>query len=156
MLFRSLGRPEEGKTFYHGHTYTGNALGAAVALANLELLERSKLLDALPEKIALLGKHLDRIAGLPWVGDVRQKGLLAGIELVADRATKQPFPAHLRLGHAVCKRAREHGALLRPLGDVIVLMPPLAIEPELLDRLGEIVHDCIREVRQEVSHGLAS
>jgi adenosylmethionine-8-amino-7-oxononanoate aminotransferase len=150
-----LGRPEEGKTFYHGHTYTGNALGAAVALANLELLQRSKLLAALPEKTALLRKHLDRIAGLPWVGDVRHKGLLAGIELVADRATKRPFPAHLRLGHAVCKRARKHGAILRPLGDVIVLMPPLAIEPDLLERLGEIVHDCIREVCQEVSRELA-
>jgi adenosylmethionine-8-amino-7-oxononanoate aminotransferase len=151
-----LGRPEEGKTFYHGHTYTGNALGAAVALANLELLERSKLLAALPAKSARLRQHLDRIAGLPWVGDVRHKGLLAGIELVADRATKRPFPAPLRLGHAVCKRARRHGAILRPLGDVIVLMPPLAIEPDLLDRLGAIVSDSIREVCQEVSHELAS
>jgi adenosylmethionine-8-amino-7-oxononanoate aminotransferase len=82
--------------------------------------------------------------------------LLAGIELVADRPTKQPFPAHLRLGHAVCKRARAHGAILRPLGDVIVLMPPLAIEPDLLDRLGVIVHDSIRDVCQEVSHDRAS
>src|SRR5262249_1767905 len=146
-----LGRPEEGRTFYHGHTYTGNPLAAAVALANLDLIEDSELLAQLPAKIARLRFHLDRMAALPYVGDVRQQGLMAGIELVEDKSTKRPFPAHLRLGHAVCKRAREHGALLRPLGDVIVLMPPLAIEPELLDRLGEIVHDCIREVRQEVS-----
>jgi adenosylmethionine-8-amino-7-oxononanoate aminotransferase len=145
-----LGRPEEGRTFYHGHTYTGNPLGAAVALASLELLEQGKLLATLPEKSALLRRHLDRIAALPWVGDVRHKGLLAGIELVADRATKRPFPAQLRMGHAVCKRARAHGALLRPLGDVLVVMPPLAIEPALLDRLGDIVHDSIREVCQEV------
>ena len=71
---------------------------------------------------------------------------MAGIELVADRPTKQPFPPAARIGHAVCKRARAHGALLRPLGDVIVVMPPLVIDLPLLDRLGEIVHDSIREV----------
>ncbi|MBI1916150.1 MAG: adenosylmethionine--8-amino-7-oxononanoate transaminase [Planctomycetes bacterium] len=141
-----LGRPEENRTFFHGHTYTGNPLGAAVALATLERMEHCGVLAGVAERAALLRRHLDRIAELPCVGDVRQKGLMAGIELVADRGTKQPFPAAARTGHAVCKLARAHGALLRPLGDVVVVMPPLAIDLSLLDRLGEIVHDSFREV----------
>jgi adenosylmethionine-8-amino-7-oxononanoate aminotransferase len=140
-----LGRPEEGRTFFHGHTYTGNPLGAAVALASLELLESNKVLAALPPRIDLLRRHLERIAALPHVGDVRQKGLMAGIELIADRTSKRPFPPAARMGAAVCQRARDHGAILRPLGDVIVLMPPLAIDLDLLDRLGQIVCDSIHE-----------
>src|SRR5262249_40291705 len=81
-----LGRPEEGRTFYHGHTYTGNPLGAAVALANLDLLESSGVLNELPAKSARLGAHVERIARLAAVGDVRQQGLMAGIELVRDKA----------------------------------------------------------------------
>jgi adenosylmethionine-8-amino-7-oxononanoate aminotransferase len=139
------GRPEEGKTFYHGHTYTGNPLGAAVALGSLELFENTHLLAGLPERINRLRRHLACIADLPCVGDVRQKGLMAGVELVADKATKTPFAARLRLGHAVCRQARAYGALLRPLGDVIVIMPPLAIDLPLLDRLCEIVYQSIQE-----------
>ncbi len=146
-----LGRQEDRRTFYHGHTYSGNPLGAAVALANLDLFESSGLLDALPEKVERLQRHLRRIAELPQVGDIRQKGLLAGIELVANRATKEPFAAHLQIGMAVCRRARSHGALLRPLGDTIVLMPPLAIDLALLDRLAEIVHRSIRDICEQVS-----
>jgi adenosylmethionine-8-amino-7-oxononanoate aminotransferase len=138
-----LGRPEEMRTFFHGHTYTGNPLGAAVALANLELLEKEQVLAGLPSKIDLLRRHLERIRALPHVGDVRQLGLMAGIELVADRASKEPFPAGAQMGAAVCARARAHGAVIRPLGDVVVLMPPLAIDVPLLDRLCRIVHDCI-------------
>jgi adenosylmethionine-8-amino-7-oxononanoate aminotransferase len=140
-----LGRPEEGRTFYHGHTYTGNPLGAAVALASLDLFERRQVLAELPAKVALLRRWLDRIAALPHVGDVRHKGLMAGIELVADKATKQPFPPALRAGEAVCRQARALGALLRPLGDVVVVMPPLAIDAEELERLGRIVYNAIED-----------
>jgi adenosylmethionine-8-amino-7-oxononanoate aminotransferase len=140
-----LGRPEEGRTFFHGHTYTGNPLGAAVALASLELMESNRVLAEMPPRVECLRRHLERIAALPHVGDVRRKGLMAGIELVADRASKRPFPPAARVGAAVCSRAREHGAILRPLGDVVVLMPPLAIDLPLLDRLGQIVYDSIRE-----------
>ena len=101
-----LGRPEENRTFYHGHTYTGNPLGAAVALANLELLESKRVLAEMPSRIELLHKHLERIRSLPHVGDVRQKGLMAGIELVADKASKQSFPPQDRMGNAVCAGAR--------------------------------------------------
>ncbi len=149
-----LGRPEENRTFFHGHTYTGNPLGAAVALASLELMQERNTLAEVRAKAAVLRRSLDRIAELPHVGDVRQKGLMAGVELVADRATKAPFPPRLRTGHAVCRRARAHGAILRPLGDVVILMPPPGIEPELLERLGRIVYDSIREavpVREQLS-----
>jgi adenosylmethionine-8-amino-7-oxononanoate aminotransferase len=130
-----LGRPDEGKTFFHGHTYTGNPLGAAVALASLELFDRHQLLDRLPEKERLFRKHLDLWSDLPWVGDVRQRGLMAGVELVVDRATKRPFSFTERRGAAVCSRARDLGLFLRPLGDTLVLMPPLAISLDELELL---------------------
>jgi adenosylmethionine---8-amino-7-oxononanoate aminotransferase len=139
-----LGRAEEGRTFYHGHTYTGNPLGAAVALANLELLQNAGTLEALPAKIDRLRSHLERMAQLPHVGDIRQRGLMAGIELVEDRATKQRFPAERRMGAQVCQAARAQGVLLRPLGDVIVVMPPLAIDISLLDRLCEVLYNCVK------------
>src|SRR5262249_32358391 len=98
-----VGPPEAGRAFYHGHTYTGNPLGAPVALANLRLLEESGVMTALPDKIARLRAGLERIASLSCVGDVRQCGLIAGIELVADRATKTPFPTEKRMGARVCR-----------------------------------------------------
>jgi len=150
-----LGRPDEGKTFYHGHTYTGNPLGAAVALANLDLLvgadslrgKTGGLLATLPPKIDRLSQHLRRMADLPHVGDVRQQGLMAGIELVNDKQSKTPFPPERRLGAAVCRAARDQGVFLRPLGDVIVLVPPLAIEDSLLDRLCSVVYNCLAGIQ---------
>jgi adenosylmethionine-8-amino-7-oxononanoate aminotransferase len=140
-----LGRPEEGRTFYHGHTYTGNPLGAAVALANLDLLAGG-VLDALPGRIERLRWHLERLAELPHVGEVRQRGFLAGVELVEDRATRRPFPLAFRAGARVCRRAREGGVLVRPLGDVVVVMPPLSIPLPLLDRLGNVLYDCVKNL----------
>ena len=140
-----LGRPEEGRTFYHGHTFTGNPLGAAVALASLDLLETA-VLPALPEKEERLRHHLARVAELPCVGEVRQRGLMAGVELVRDRTTKERFPAAERVGYRVCRRMREQGVLLRPLGDTVVVMPPLAIEISLLDRIGEVLYDVLRSL----------
>jgi adenosylmethionine-8-amino-7-oxononanoate aminotransferase len=141
-----LGRPQEGRTFYHGHTYTGNPLGTAVALASIDLMESRQLLDALPEKAERLASHLARMRELPCVGDVRRRGLMAGIELVLDKPTKQPFPPERRIGWQVCRAAREQGVLLRPLGDVIVVMPPLAIDLALLDRLCTVLYNCIAGV----------
>jgi adenosylmethionine-8-amino-7-oxononanoate aminotransferase len=138
-----LGRPEEGKTFFHGHTYTGNPLGAAVALANLDLFEQSRTLEALPAKNERLREHLRQMASLPCVGDVRQQGLMAGIELVQDKASKRPFPAAQRIGAQVCQAARDQRVLLRPLGDVVVLMPPLAIDLSLLDRLCTVLYNVL-------------
>jgi adenosylmethionine-8-amino-7-oxononanoate aminotransferase len=140
-----LGRPEEGRTFFHGHTYTGNPLGSAVALANLDLLNNESFWNDLPAKIKRLSRHLRRMAELPCVGDVRQRGLMAGIELVEDRTGKRPFPPATRMGARVCRLARQRGVLLRPLGDVVVVMPPLAIDDSLMDQLCGVLYDCIRE-----------
>ena len=106
-----LGPPEAGRTFYHGHTYTGNPLGAAVALANLDLLESPSGLPALPEKIERLRSHLDRLRNFAIVGDIRQKGLLAAIELVRDRATKERFLATERIGARFCRPGARAGSI---------------------------------------------
>jgi adenosylmethionine-8-amino-7-oxononanoate aminotransferase len=143
-----LGRPEEGRTFYHGHTYTGNQLGCAAALANLGLLVEGGVLTSVPEKIERLRWHLERMADLPCVGEVRQQGLMAGIELVRDRAAKTPYPPARRVGAEVCRTARERGVLLRPLGDVVVVMPPLAIDLSLLDRLCGVLYNCLSDLSE--------
>jgi adenosylmethionine---8-amino-7-oxononanoate aminotransferase len=130
-----LGTYAEGKTFYHGHTYGGNPLGAAAALANLDVFDDEQTLINLQPKIAKLAEHLERIARLPHVGNVRQRGLIAGIELVRDKASKEPYPWTEKRGQRVCDFARSEGALLRPLGNVIVIMPPLAITLDELDRI---------------------
>jgi len=143
QIFQAFLRPEH--TFFHGHTYTGNQLGCAVALANLELMPMR--LKQLPVLIQRTHEHLQRIASLPHVGDIRQRGLMVGIELVADRATKQPFAPERRLGAMVCRAARQRGVLIRPLGDVVVVMPPLAIDMATLDRLMQVVYEVIAEVK---------
>jgi adenosylmethionine-8-amino-7-oxononanoate aminotransferase len=130
-----LGRYEESKTFFHGHTYGGNPLGAAVALATLEVFEEEQTLKKLSPKIARLKEHLARIAQHPHVGDVRQRGLIAGIELVKSRETKEPYPWAEKRGIRVCRHALTEGVWLRPLGNVVVIMPPLAISLEELDRI---------------------
>ena len=140
-----LGRYAESKQFYHGHTYGGNPLGAAAALASLDVFEEERVLAGLPVKIARLGEHLARISRHPHVGDCRQRGLIAGIELVLDRATQTPYPWAERRGQKVCDRARELGVLLRPLGNVVVLMPPLAATLEDIDRLAIAVEQGISE-----------
>jgi len=139
-----LGDPWEGKTFYHGHTYTGNPLACAAANASLDLFEQNDLVNEVAKKSGQLAELLDDLHELPHVGDVRQKGLMVGIELVKNRKTKEPFDSKRRLGAEVCFNLRKQGILLRPLGDVIVLMPPLAMGMEDVKRIvdavrGEIV-----------------
>jgi adenosylmethionine-8-amino-7-oxononanoate aminotransferase len=133
-----LGEYEEFKTFFHGHTYTGNPLAAAVGLASLDIFVQDRVLEGLPAKIEQLGGRLQKMAAHPHVGDIRQRGLMVGLELVAHKGSREPFPPARRTGHRVILAARQLGAILRPLGDVIVLMPPLCITPEELDRLGDI------------------
>ncbi len=146
-IFNSfLGELEERKTFYHGHSYTGNPLACAAALANLKIFEKDKTLETLPHKIELLMEELSEIAKLEHVGDVRQKGMIAGVELVKDKKTKEPFPWKEQTGWKVVKAARKHGVWLRPLGDVIVIMPPLVISMENLERLLQVIKLCIIEI----------
>jgi adenosylmethionine-8-amino-7-oxononanoate transaminase len=133
----------EHKTFYHGHTYTGNALGCAAALASLELFEENKVLESLPAKISLIDEVFEELAGHDYVGDVRYRGLMAGIELVQDKTTKKSFPSAKQIGAKLCFAMRPKGVMLRPLGDVIVVMPPIAIDIELLEKLLRIIKDSI-------------
>jgi adenosylmethionine---8-amino-7-oxononanoate aminotransferase len=131
-----LGEFEEFRTFFHGHTYTGNPLACAAALATLEIFEHERTLEQLEPKMALLTELLEPLEDHPKVAEVRQRGFMVGIEL-AD------FPLPLRMGHRVTLEARRRGAIVRPLGDVIVLMPPLAITHEDLTRLVDITVEAI-------------
>jgi len=130
-----LGTYAQQKTFFHGHSYTGNPLGCAAALASLALFRRERTLARLRPKIAIFTRELARVRRLAHVGDVRQRGLMAGIELVADRRTRAPYPWEAKIGVRVCQEVRRHGILLRPLGNVIVLLPPLSITVAQLRRL---------------------
>ena len=137
----------ERKIFYHGHTYTGNQLGCAAALASLGIFEREDVLGRVRQNAARFASRLDEMLGThPHVGDIRMKGLFGGIELVKDRATREAYPYESRTGHRVCLAARERGMFLRPLGDVIVLVPPLSSPPEELDALAVAVTRSVDEV----------
>ncbi len=140
-----LGDYTDGKTFFHGHTYGGNPLGAAAALASLDVFAEERTLEQLRAKIARLAEHLDRLRRLPHIGVVSQCGLIAGIELMQDVAAGVPYPWTEKRGIRVCDAAREMGVLLRPLGNVIVIMPPLAIKLDELDRICTAVEHGIRK-----------
>ncbi|WAH44720.1 adenosylmethionine--8-amino-7-oxononanoate transaminase [Alicyclobacillus fastidiosus] len=139
---------EEFKTLYHGHSYTGNQLGCAVALANLKLFEQSDLVAEVERKAAKLHHYLEPIRSLAHVGDVRQSGLMVGVELVQDKVTKDPFPLQERIGSRVARRCRDLGMLVRPLTDVMVFMPPLAAKLEDLKEMTAILHQAIAEVTE--------
>ena len=143
-----LGHAHDGKTFYHGHTYGGNPLGAAVALASLRVFEEERTLENLRPKIARLAERLEEFRSLSHVGDIRRRGLIAGVELVADRATKASYPSAEQIGSRVCRLARELGLLVRPLGDVLVIMPPLSISTRQLDEMLDILIRCTRDVTE--------
>ena len=142
-----LGPPAAGRTFFHGHTYTGNPLGCAAALASLDLFEHDRTLARLGPKIARLERRLATdVAPLPHVADVRQCGAMVGIELAAGAGERRPYPAADRTGARVTVEARRRGVIVRPLGDVVVLMPPLSITGDEIDRLVTVVRDAIAEV----------
>jgi adenosylmethionine-8-amino-7-oxononanoate aminotransferase len=131
------------KAFFHGHTYTGNPLAAAAALASLDIFEKEKVIQSLPPKIEKLTRLLAEMKANPHVGDIRQRGLMVGIELVKDRETREPFPVARRTGYRVILEARKRGVILRPLGDVLVLMPPLCITEEELETLARVAYESI-------------
>lgn len=141
-----LGRYDEYRSFFHGHTYTGNPLGCAAALASLDVFKKEKVLEKLKGKIELFSRLLEDFYTLDHVGEVRQSGLVAGIELVADRPTKEPFPSSLRVGQRVCALARESGLIIRPLGDTIVIMPPLSITESELKKIVQTTYECVKKV----------
>jgi adenosylmethionine-8-amino-7-oxononanoate aminotransferase len=140
-----LGRYDEYRHFFHGHTYTGNALGCAAALATIGLLSDGAIVRDVERKARVLRDALEPLRPHRCVGDIRQAGLMCGIELVADRATKAIFPPGDRIGYHICLSLRDRGIFLRPLGDVIVLMPPLSSSDAELRHLAASVGAAITE-----------
>jgi adenosylmethionine-8-amino-7-oxononanoate aminotransferase len=144
-----LGEYKEYRTFFHGHTYTGNPLGCAAAIANLELFERDDVIGKMQPRINYLQTRLQTdFLTLPHVSDVRQWGYMAGIELVKDKASRSNYDPERRIGHKVILEARKRSVLIRPLGDIIILMPPLTITDEELSALLDVVHDSIRTMTE--------
>ncbi len=144
-----LGPLASKRTFFHGHTYTGNPLACAAALASLRLLQEDQVIEKLPAKIDLLARGLaEKIAPLPHVLEIRQRGLMIGIELAADVPTRTPYPYDAAVGAKVCRAIRKHGVILRPLGPVIVWMPPLSITPAEIEHLVDATVAAIREVTE--------
>ena len=134
-----LGDHSESKTLYHGHTFSGNPTCAAAALANLEVFQTERTLDHVNNLIPEFERELSRFNGHPNVGDVRSKGLIGAIELVKDKQSKEPFDISEKRGARVCKRAVERGVWIRPLGNIVVVMPPLCIEPDDLNTLFDAI-----------------
>ena len=140
-----LGRYDEYRHFFHGHTYTGNALGCAAALATLGLLSDGEIIRRVEDKAQVLREALAPLAPHRHVGEIRQAGLMCGIELVADRESKASFAPGDRNGYYICLALRDRGIFLRPLGDVIVLMPPLSVTIAEIQHLAASVHQAIVE-----------
>ncbi len=143
-----LGEYGDFKTFFHGHTYTGNPITSAAALANLELMEKNAILDNVAARSEQLRQGLGRLADMPHVVEVRQQGMMVGIEIAQDKAADEPYPPEQRMGHQVIMAARKHGIIIRPLGDTIVLMPPLASSAREIDHLLEGTARAIAEVTE--------
>lgn len=136
------------KTFFHGHTYTGNPLACAVALESLKIFKTERTLERLRPKILYLDSKLQKLLERPHVGAVRQCGFMVGVELMKDKATGEAFPWEQAVGVAVCRRARDYGVILRPLGNVIVLMPPLCTSPTELQFLMRVVDASVKDVTE--------
>ena len=132
------------KTFFHGHSYTGNALGCAAAMANLEIFKKEKTLVHVRQRSRLLQTLLKPLVELPIVGDVRQCGMMAGIELVKNKKTREPFPSSERMGHRIATECRRHGLLIRPIGNIVVLVPPLAATERELRKMTSILTKACR------------
>jgi adenosylmethionine-8-amino-7-oxononanoate aminotransferase len=141
-----LGQFDEFKTFFHGHTYTGNPIACAVAVESINLFKKEGLLQKLQQKTAILKNSLDRFKELTHVGEVRQKGFMVGIELVKSRKTKRSYAPGDKIGQKVIWEARKRSVIIRPLGDIIVLMPPLAIDRPTLEELVDVTYESIKAV----------
>jgi adenosylmethionine---8-amino-7-oxononanoate aminotransferase len=144
-----LGEYKEFKTFFHGHTYTGNPLACTVALASLELFKQENIIEQMQPRIAYLKRRLKQdFLPLAHVADIRQWGFMVGIELAEDKNERRRYPPEARTGHRVILESRKRGVMIRPLGDVIILMPPLTISDDELKTLLDVTYDCIRVVTE--------
>lgn len=134
------------KTFFHGHTYTGNPIACAAAIANIDLFEKEKTLTQLQSKIDLLKEKLSVVSQLDHVGEIRQAGFMVGIELVKNKKTGETYPWEEKIGIKVVTEVRKKGVIIRPLGSVIVLMPPLSIMEDELITIINVVRESIAKV----------
>ena len=134
------------RQFFHGHSFTGNALGCAAALGNLEIFAKEDVLARVARSSAHLARRLEALRARACVGDIRQRGLMVGVELVRDRATRAPFDARDRIGHGVCMAVRTYGIILRPLADTVVIMPPLSVTEAELDAIVDALGRALDEV----------
>jgi adenosylmethionine---8-amino-7-oxononanoate aminotransferase len=141
-----LGEYEEFKTFFHGHSFTGNQLGAAAALASLEILQTEKSVRQRTQLQKNLHEELQTLWSLPNVGDIRQVGLVAGIELVKNWRTREPFELRERAGIRVCEAMAKRGVLTRPIGNVIVLMPPYCTTRAQLQKMISALREAVTEI----------
>jgi adenosylmethionine-8-amino-7-oxononanoate aminotransferase len=146
-----LGAFHEGRTLHHGHTYSGNPLAAAAALATLDVFQVEQTLQSLSPKIAQLSEHLGRLSAHPHVSTTRQRGLIGALELTPDKSTGLPYPVHERRAWRVCREALARGVWIRPLADVLYVMPPLAIFVDELDILLETLAAAIDVVTAKES-----
>jgi len=137
------------KTFFHGHSYTGNQLGCAVALENLALFEQADIVGQVAKRSNYIQKEMQEITDLPHVGEVRQRGFMIGVEIVADKATKHAYPAKQRMGYKITLEMRRRGMLTRPMGDVLVFMPPLCTTNKDLKAMIKIMKEAIHVVTTE-------
>ncbi|WP_079526220.1 adenosylmethionine--8-amino-7-oxononanoate transaminase [Halobacillus hunanensis] len=144
------------KTFFHGHSYTGNQLGCAAALANLQLFKKENITVQVARKSEYLHELFEEIIELPHIGDIRQLGFMCGIELVYDKERKEPFPFESRAAYKASLKMRELGLLTRPTGDVVVFMPPLASTEKDLKAMVEIMKKAIEIVTLEEAHQIAA
>ncbi|MFT5206795.1 MAG: adenosylmethionine-8-amino-7-oxononanoate aminotransferase [Candidatus Omnitrophota bacterium] len=143
-----LGKYEEYKTFFHGHTYTANPLACAVSVANIRLFKSENVLAKAQSRIEYLAKCLTTIIDMPHVADIRQCGFMVGIELTQNKLSRKPYTLEQKMGATVCERARKYGVLIRPLGNTIVLMPPFSFSLKQIHELVEVTRLSIQEVTQ--------
>ncbi len=137
------------KTFYHGHSFTGNPIACAIAVENLKIMEEEKIIENLQPKIKKLKECLEKFQTLKHVGDIRHIGMIGAIEIVKNKTTKEPYLFTERIGHKVFREAMKNGALLRPIGNIIYFLPPLIITEEEIEKLTEIAYNAIKTVTEK-------
>ncbi len=147
-----LGRYDEFKTFFHGHTYTGNPLGAAAALATLEVFDQEDTLNKLQPKIKLLKELMDDLADNKYVREIRQAGFIAGIDIVNE---DKLFPIQTRIGHQVALELRKKGIILRPIGNVMIIMPPLSLPEDDLRYIVTNLNDAIYLICDRIKNSIS-
>ncbi len=147
-----LGEPTDYKTFYHGHSYTGNNLACAAGIAGLEIFEKDQVIAGLPPKMAVITKYMEKMNQMKFVGDARQCGMIAGIELMLDKENHVPFPAEMLMAGGICLRARQHGLVVRNIGDVITFMPPLVSTVEEVDAMLARLYETMEEVFAKIEN----